>query len=374
MSGVKVDTLRDLFVALAEIRSPSGEERAIADFVHTYVTESGLVALEDGTAISSASAGNLVIRVPGRGLGIPLALCAHLDTVPLAHAPRVTVEDGVVRSDGSTILGADDKAAVAALLALLRDAVANPPDADVEILLTTGEEVGLRGAKAFDLATLRARVVFVFDSAGPPGSVIVGAPTHKLVTAAFRGIAAHAGMAPEDGRSAILAAARAIAHLRLGRIDDETTTNVGLINGGEATNIVPRDCLVHAEARSRDDAKVAAEVTRMIEAFTLAATETGIDVDIEVVDQYQSYRHAPDSLPVRLAEAAAAEAGLDFSPYSGNGGSDANVFNARGLPALTLGVGFERVHSPAECMRLDRLTQVYDLAHALVRTAGATRS
>lgn len=370
MQRASIDELSALLVRLAAIRSPSGAERGVADFVKAYVADLGLTAEEDATAPGPEASGNLLIRLPGRGEGIPVALCAHLDTVPIDRDPVVVCRDGVVRTDGETILGADDKAAVAALLLVLRDLVAEPPAAALEVLLTAREEIGLLGAKAFDLSALKAQAVFIFDSSGLPGSVVVSAPTHKVVTAHFRGVAAHAGMAPEDGRSAVLAAARAVATMEHGRIDDETTANVGVIAGGTATNIIPQYCLVRAEARSRDDAKVVALVERMIEALMVAATETGVDVDIEVEDHYRGYRHAPRGLVMRLAAAAAAQAGLAFAPFAGNGGSDANVFNARGLPALTLGVGYERVHSPQEYMRLDRLAQVHQLAHALVWAAG----
>lgn len=371
MSGAGLDDLRDLFTRLAAIRSPSGEEREVADFVKDYVEGLGLTADEDATAVGPHSAGNLVIRVRGCEHGLPLALCAHIDTVPIDRVPTIVCENGIVRTDGETILGADDKAAVAVLLLLLRDLARKPPPGDLEILLTTAEEVGLRGAKAFDPEGLKAQAMFVFDSSGEPGSVIVSAPTHKSVTARFRGVAAHAGMAPEEGRSAILAAARAIVAMPQGLVDDETTANVGVVSGGTAPNVVPDRCVVHAEARSRDDAKVARLVERMVQAITIAAAETGIDVDIDVEEHFRSYHHGSDSLPMRLATIAMPEACLIMTSLAGNGGSDSNVFNARGLPALTLGVGYERVHSPHEQMRLDRLMQVYQLAHALVRAADA---
>jgi tripeptide aminopeptidase len=354
---------------LASIRSPSHEEREIADFVKGYVRALGLVAEEDATDIGPLSSGNLLVRIPGRGEGVPVALNAHIDTVPVDQPPVVMCADGVVRTDGRTILGADDKAAVAVLLMLARDLVESPPAANVEILLTVGEEDGLLGAKAFDLGALQSKAVFVFDSSGEPGSVIVSAPTHKTITAEFRGIAAHAGMFPEEGRSAVLAAARAVVAMEHGRVDEETTTNVGVIGGGTATNVIPDHCLLRAEARSRDDAKVAALVERMLHAITFAATETGVDVDVAVQEDFRSYRHTMKALPMKIAAVATSEIGMAMPQLSGNGGSDANVFNARGLPSLTLGVGYERVHSPDEHMRVDRLQQVYDLCHALVRAA-----
>lgn len=368
-----LDELRDLFVQLAGIRSPSLEEREIADAVKDFVRGVGLEAVEDASAqLTGCDCGNLIVRVPGRGEGTPIALCAHLDTVPLDRAPTVIVADGVVRTDGETVLGADDKAALAPLLLLLRDLALEPPAADVEFVFTAGEEIGLQGAKALDPAALAAAVVFVFDSEGPPGTVICGAPTLDAIDAEFRGVAAHAGIEPQHGRSAIVAAARALATMELGRIDDETTANAGLIEGGSAVNIVAERCVVRAEARSRDEGKLAAQVADMVEAMTVAAAETGVDVEIEVEEHFHGYVHTLDGLPVRIADAALAEAGLEARHIGGGGGSDANVFNARGLPALTLGVGFERVHSPHESIRLERLEQLYRLGHALVRAAGRT--
>ncbi len=368
-----LDELRDLFVRLAGIRSPSLEEREMADAVKDFVRGVGLEAFEDASAaLTGGDCGNLIVRLPGRGEGTPIALCAHLDTVPLDRAPTVIVENGVVRSDGETILGADDKAAVAALLLVLRDLAQEPPAAAVEFVFTAGEEIGLQGAKALDPASVAAAAVFVFDSEGEPGAVIAAAPTLKAIAAEFRGVAAHAGIEPQRGRSAILAAARALAAMDLGRIDDETTANAGLIEGGSAVNVVAERCVVRAEARSRDEQKLAAQVAGMVEAITVAAAETGVDVEIEIEEHYRGYAHAADALPLRIADAALADAGLEARHVGSGGGSDANVFNARGLPSLTLGVGFERVHSPHECIRLERLEQLYRLGHALVRAAGRT--
>lgn len=368
-----LDELRELFVRLAGIRSPSLEEREMADAVKDFVRGVGLEAFEDASAaLTGGDCGNLIVRLPGRGEGTPIALCAHLDTVPLDRAPTVIVENGVVRSDGETILGADDKAAVAVLLLVLRDLAQEPPAAAVEFVFTAGEEIGLQGAKALDPASVAAAAVFVFDSEGEPGAVIAGAPTLKAIAAEFRGVAAHAGIEPQRGRSAILAAARALAAMDLGRIDDETTANAGLIEGGSAVNVVAERCVVRAEARSRDEQKLAAQVAGMVEAITVAAAETGVDVEIEIEEHYRGYAHAADALPLRIADAALADAGLEARHVGSGGGSDANVFNARGLPSLTLGVGFERVHSPHECIRLERLEQLYRLGHALVRAAGRT--
>jgi tripeptide aminopeptidase len=369
-----LDELRDLFVRLVSIRSPSREERAMADAVIAYVRGLGLEIREDDTAaVTGCACGNLIVRVPGHGQGKPIALSAHIDTVPLDRAPTVLVENGVVHTDGETILGGDDKAAVTAILMVLRDLAEEPPQAGIEVVFSAGEEIGLRGAKALDVDALAAGVVFVLDSEGPPGTVIVGGPTLKAVEVEFRGTAAHAGIEPEAGRSAVVAAARAIAAMPLGRLDHDTTANVGIVRGGTAVNVVPERCVVHAEARSRDEDKLAAQVGKMVEAFSLAAAETGVDLEIDVHEEFRGYAHAPDSAQLWLAEAAVAEVGLEWRPVGGGGGSDANVFNLKGRPAVNLAVGFEHVHSPRESMSLAHLQQTYELVHALVRLAGEAR-
>jgi tripeptide aminopeptidase len=282
----------------------------------------------------------------------------------------VLIEDGFVRSDGATVLGADDKAAVAVLLSLARALVADPPAGDVELVLTAGEEAGLLGARALDLAGLTARRMFVLDSDGAPGTLIVASPTQKRVDAEFRGQAAHSGIAPEQGRSAILAAAHAIVAMRLGRIDDETTANVGVVRGGTARNVVPERCTVSGEARSHDPAKVTALAEEMVHAAASAAAAAGIDIEIDVREAFRGYRHAPDSPLLAIGAEAAALAGLEPRQVDGGGGSDANVFNAAGLPALTLGVGFENAHSSQERMSLERLGELADMAAGVVRAAG----
>ena len=363
--------LVDLFVRLAGIASPTGAEREVADTVKRYLGDLGLGVHEDDSApVTGCGCGNLVARISGRGKAEPVGLCAHLDTVPVSRAPRVVVEDGFVRSDGATVLGADDKAAVAVLLTLARALVADPPAGDVELVFTAGEEAGLLGAKAMDLSRLTTRRVFVLDSDGAPGTMIIASPTQKRVDAEFRGQAAHAGIAPERGRSAIVAAAHAVAAMRLGRIDEETTANIGLVHGGTAPNVVAERCAVSGEARSHDRAKVTALAEEMVHAAAAAAAEAGVDVEIDVREAFCGYRHAADSPLLAIGAEAAALAGLEARQVDGGGGSDANVFNAAGLPALTLGVGFENAHSPQERMSVERLGELAGMAAGLVRAAG----
>jgi tripeptide aminopeptidase len=370
--GSQADPLLDLFVRLAGIASPTGAEREMADAVIAYLRHLGLEVREDDSAgATGCGCGNLVAVVRGRGEAEPIGFCAHLDTVPMDRAPRVSVAEGYVRTDGATPLGADDKAAVAVLLELARALVREPPAGDVEFVFTPGEEAGLLGAAALDAPALVATRMFVLDSDGEPGTLITGAPTQKRIDAEFKGHAAHAGISPELGRSAVVAAARAVAAMRLGRLDDETTANIGVIQGGTARNVVAERCRIEGEARSHDEAKVAAQMQHMVQAVAGEAAAAGVDVEIDVREAFRGYRHAADSPLLAAGTEAARLAGLEPRLRRGGGGSDANVFNARGLPTLTLGVGFEHAHSPLETMSVERLHQLAAMAAGLVRAAGA---
>jgi tripeptide aminopeptidase len=365
------DEVLDLFVRLAGIASPTGAEREVADVVKRYLVDLGLGVHEDGSApVTGCGCGNLVARIPGRGEAPPIALCAHLDTVPVERAPQVVVADGFVRTDGVTVLGADDKAALAVILVLARALVAEPPAGDVELVFTPGEEAGLLGANALDLGRLAAQRVFVLDSDGAPGTLVVASPTQKRIEAEFRGTAAHSGIAPERGRSAVVAAARAVAAMRLGRLDEETTANIGILRGGTAPNVVAERCALEGEARSHDAVKVTEQTEHMVQAIAAEAAAAGVDVEIDVHEAFRGYRHEAASPLLAIGTEAAALAGLQSRRLDGGGGSDANVFNAAGLPALTLGVGFENAHSSQECMSLERLGELAAMAAGVVRAAG----
>ena len=371
--GAVVDDLVALFVRLVEIPSPSGHERAVADFISGYLRDAGLDPHEDDSAaVTGAGSGNIVVRLPGAGRGTPIVVAAHMDTVAVDGPIEAVVASGVVRSAGDTILGADDKAACAVLLAVLAELAKSPPECGFEAVFSTCEEVGLRGAKALDLSRFAARAGFVFDSSGPVGDVISRAPSQKTVTADFHGVAAHAGIAPETGRSAIAAAAAAVAAMKLGRIDGETTANVGLISGGSATNVVPERCRIEGEARSHDRALLATQTAHMVDAAQLAAAMAGIDVEITVFDAFTGFSLDDDALPVRLACAALREIGIEPRLTASGGGSDVNVYNAGALPSVNLSVGMERVHSPDEYLPVERLDDAYRLLHALLRAAAAT--
>ena len=364
----------ELFLELASIPSPPGRERAVADRVTAYLDDLGLAWDEDGAGpIVDSTMGNILCRLPGRGDdGIPLFLCAHLDTVPPSGPIEPVVEDGIVRNAGGTILGADDKAAVAVMLEAARRVLAESrPHAGIELLFTPKEEVGLLGAAAFDQTRLEAKVGYVYDQAAPIGEIILAAPSQKAIRARFHGRAAHAGMFPEEGRSAIAAAARAIADLRLGRIDEQTSANVGLVTGGTARNIVPEWCSFEAEARSRDDATLAELVQEMLDAIAFAATVSDCTVETEVEETYRGYRFRADDPIVRIAVEGLRLAGIEATTNVSGGGADANVFNERGLPCVNLANGMTDIHTPDEHIAVADLGSMVEVTLGLVDAARA---
>ena len=363
------------FLALAALPSPPGDERAVADAVAAELRRLGLEVDEDDTGPATGSnIGNLYVRLPATNgvVGTPLFFCAHLDTVPPQGTIEPVVDDGLVRNAAGTILGADNKAAVVAMVEAVRRVVEERRShAGIELLLTSKEEVGLVGAKAFDTGRLHARVGYVYDMAAPIGTVIMAAPSSRKLDVRFRGRAAHSGMYPEEGRSAIAAAARAISDFRLGRLDGETTANVGTIDGGSARNVVPEWCSFRAEARSLDERKLATVVEEMLEACTFAASLAECDVETELSEEYRGYRFKRDDEPVRLALEALSRTGFDPRFDTTGGAADANVFNERGLACLNLANGMTDIHTPDEHIAVADLDAMVEVTLALIDAAHA---
>jgi tripeptide aminopeptidase len=362
----------DLFLELCAIPSPPGQERAVADRITRELDAIGLEWDEDGCGPAIGStAGNVLCRLPGNvGGGVPIFLCAHFDTVPLDGDLEPVLDDGTVRNAGGTILGADDKSALAVMVEAARRIVEEGrPHAGVELLFTPMEEIGLVGANAFDATRLQARVGYVYDQAAPIGDVVVGSPTAQELELAFVGRAAHAGMYPEEGRSAILAAARAIVDMPLGRIDEVTSANVGLVRGGSARNVVPERCSLEVEVRSHDDERVTEVVQQIVDAAAFAASLSECSLESRVEQKYRGYRFRDDDLPVRLAVEALAQAGYTARLGLSGGAADANVFNARGLQCVNLANGMTDIHTPDERIAIEDLERMVDVTLALVDAA-----
>lgn len=327
---------------------------------------------DDAGAEVGADAGNLLARIPGSGPESVL-ICTHLDTVPLEAPVEPVLVDGGWENANEAILGADNKAAVAVALELARRLMraSDPPDVGLELLFTISEEVALRGAKAFDRSLLTSRFGYVFDHASPIGEIVLSSPTYFRIVAELHGRAAHAGIRPENGRSAIQAAARGIASIPLGRLDPGTTANVGTIAGGTNANVVPEHCRVEAEARSLDRARAEAVATEMVDHFQEAADAGECDLDITLERMFEGYKTSPREPQVVLAERALEASGYKVQHIATGGGSDANALHAAGFACTNLANGTERNHEPTERVSVDALDGMLEVAIALLEEAPA---
>lgn len=342
--------LIDLFTRLVSINSPSGSERAIADFLKARLNELGLEVTEDDAAKKAGgNAGNLLAVLPGNAPGNPVLLCAHMDTVQSTEGLKPVVDNGWIRTDGKTILGADDKAGVAAILWALGEVRQRSlSNTGVEVLLTVQEETGSLGCRAFDIHRLKSREGFVLDSGGPPGQVVGVTPSQVGVFVTVKGRAAHAGVEPEKGVNAIWVASRALARLPVGRIDDETTLNVGVIRGGSAPNMVPDTIEIRGEARGMDPSKLNEILARVEQTFHETAESAGATAEVKRSKGFTQYRVSENDPVVRCAFSALRREGLSPRLVPRGGGSDANVLNEAGLMTVNLAVGIQDDHSVNE--------------------------
>lgn len=337
------------FMELVRIDSPSGHEQAVAERLMAWLGDLGAEVERD-------EAGNVYGRLEGQGEA--LLLSAHMDTVVPGEGIVPVLEDGIIRSDGRTVLGGDDKSGIAIILEAVQAArdqgVPLPP---LDIIFSVQEEVGLRGAKAFDTQRLRAREGIGLDAGGPVGTVVVSAPSHDTLDVVVHGIAAHAGAEPERGVSAIEVAADAIGRMPLGRIDEETTANIGTIAGGRATNILCDRVEMRGEARSRDGAKLTAQVEAMVAAITEAAARRGVTADVQVSHEYTAYQVGLEEPLIRLLAGGAAAAGIEPAYVPTGGGSDANIFNAAGIRVCNISSGMDQVHTTHEQIAVADMVQ-----------------
>jgi len=356
---INQDRLVSTFLELVQIDSPSGQEEEIARHLTAELKSLGLMVVRDQT-------GNVIGRLAGEGA--PLLVSAHIDTVEPGWGVKPVVANGIITSDGATILGGDDKSGVAAILEALRVLVEQDlPHPPLEVALTVSEETGLNGAKGLDLTTLRAKEGIVLDSGGPIGAIVVSAPSQNRLRAVVHGKTAHAGVEPERGINAIVVAAEAIAAMPLGRIDEETTANVGRIQGGTATNIIPDRVEMAGEARSHDESKLEVQVQAMTEALNKAASQHGATVEIDVERSYSTFKLSEEDAIVRRAMAAANTLGLTPVLVPSGGGSDANIFNAGGIATINISSGMDKVHTTEERLAVDDLGKCAEFLLSILR-------
>lgn len=352
MPAATIDRERLLasFLDLLAFDAPSRREGVIAEYLASLLRELGArVEFDDAGTALDAETGNLIARVPGTVDAPALLFCAHLDTVAPTADLVIRREGGTITSNGTTILGADDRAGVAAIIEMLRvlleSGIPRPP---LEIAFTIAEEVGVMGSMAMDYTRLTAAIGFVPDTSGDVGAIVTRAPAQKHLQVTIHGKAAHAGMAPERGVSAITIAARAIARMRQGRIDDETTANIGTIHGGKATNIVADYVEMEGEARSRDPEKLEVQVEHMCRCYEEEARAAGGHAEVTVSDVYPAFNLANDHPAVLLACRGLVDLDLPASIIATGGGSDANFLNQHGIGAVILSAGYRNPHCTDE--------------------------
>jgi tripeptide aminopeptidase len=361
------------FMELVQIDSVTKYETEISKVLKQRFEALGLEVTEDDVAGKIGhGAGNLFAWLPassGQEHVPAILFTSHMDTVSPGNGikPRLDA-DGYIRSDGTTILGADDKAGLSAMFEALRVLKEQgKPHGAIQFVITVGEESGLLGSRAMDGSLLRAKFGYALDSNGAIGHIAVAAPTNSRQYITIRGKAAHAGVNPEDGISAIQVASKAVSRMKLGRIDSETTANIGRFEGGGEVNIVTDTIKIYAEARSQVQEKMDRQIESMREAVESAAKEYGAEVDFVTTTIYPAYSYGDDDEVVQVAKAAIEAIGLKPHTFSSGGGSDANMFNGNGVPTVNLAVGYEHIHTTNEQIKADDLVKTTELVLSIIQ-------
>jgi tripeptide aminopeptidase len=363
--------LIESFMELVRMDSISREERNIADFLIEKLENLGLEVIVDQAGEKvGANSGNIIARLNGNTkVATPIMFAAHMDTVVPGKNINPLREGEKIISTGETILGADDKAGIAAILEalhLIREN--NILYGDIEILFTICEEVGLCGAKNLDVSQLKAQIGFILDAGGQVGQIIISAPSQNSLDFTIRGKSAHAGTNPEEGINAIQVAGVALSRMKLGRIDEETTANIGIISGGKATNIIPDEVILKGEVRSRNEGKLEKYTKELRKITEDTAQEFKARAEVKINREYHCYNLSPDDQVVKIARKAAKDIGLQSLLRPSGGGSDANVFNKKGIPSVALAVGMEKVHTIEEYILIKELKNATEYILSIIKT------
>ena len=382
---INQERIKNLLLELVQIDSVSREEREVAQRVRAICEELGAeVFIDDAGEKVGGNTGNVIARFPGTVPSAePIMMSAHMDTVVPGKGVKPVVEGDIIRSDGTTVLGGDDKSGVAVILETIRCLQEQDiPHAPIDAVFSICEEVGLLGAKHVDLSKVRARYGLVFDS-DDPGFLFTRGPSSNHFEFKIYGLESHAGVAPEQGISAIKIAAEGIAAMKLGRIDEETTANIGVIQGGAATNIITNLVTLKGEARSLDDAKLEAQSRHMVKCLEDAAAKYEVSVDgvttrgrveSHVTREYHSMDVSDDSRVVRLVKSAAARMGLDVKTLASGGGCDANIFNKLGIECANLGTGMRAIHTVKEWLDVKDMYASAEMTLEIMRLNGEQAS
>ncbi|GGE54152.1 tripeptidase T [Priestia taiwanensis] len=366
---VNQERLVNEFLELVQVDSETKYEAEIAKVLKEKFEALGVEVFEDDTtAITGHGAGNLICTLKGTKEGVDtIYFTSHMDTVVPGKGVKPSIVDDVIVTDGTTILGADDKTGLSALLEAVKVLKEkNIEHGDIQFIITVGEESGLVGAKALDSSLVTAKFGYALDSTGDVGEIVVAAPTQAKIIAKIYGKTAHAGVAPERGVSAITMAAKAIAKMPLGRIDEETTANIGRFQGGQATNIVCDYVEILAEARSLINEKMEVQAAKMKEAFESVAKEMGGRAEVDVEVMYPGFKFADGDHVVEVAKRAMEKIGRTPSLHHSGGGSDANVIAGFGVPTVNLAVGYEDIHTTSEKMPISELVKTAEAVVAII--------
>ncbi|HEX8187778.1 MAG TPA: M20/M25/M40 family metallo-hydrolase [Pyrinomonadaceae bacterium] len=378
---INQERIKNLLLELVQIDSVSREERAVAERIKAYCEELGAeVFIDDAGERVGGDTGNVIAHFPGTlPSAEPIMMSAHMDTVVPGKGVRPVVEGDIIRTDGSTVLGGDDKSGCSVIIETIRCLQEQSiPHAPIDAVFSICEEVGLLGAKHLDMSKVRARYGLVFDS-DDPGFLFTKGPSADHFEIKIFGLESHAGVAPEQGISAIRIAAEAITNMRLFRIDDETTANIGVIRGGEATNIITNLVTLRGEARSLDDAKLDAQTAHVIKCCEDAAAKYEVTVDgvttkarveAHVTREYHAMDVSDDSRVVKLVKGAAARMGLEVKTLASGGGCDANIFNKRGIECANLGTGMRAIHTVKEWLDVKDMYASAEMTLEIMRLNG----
>lgn len=375
---IQKDRIVQEFLRLVQIDSPSTHEREVADYLIKKMTAMGLEVFEDNAGekignINGKKTGNLIATLKGNDPEAPsLLFSAHMDTVEPGRGIKPVIKDDIIYSDGTTILGSDDKAGIVAILEAVQIVQEEGlPHGDIEIVFTVAEEVGLQGAQNLASERLKSKIGFVLDCDGSAGTIITRAPSQYRITASIIGKAAHAGIRPEEGVNAIYVASTAIAKMKLGRIDEETTANIGVIQGGKATNIIPELVNIEGETRSIDPDKLEKQTKLITDTIEDVAREMGAQAKIQTQLLYPRLKLEETDIAVDMAVKAAKALGLTPSLIGTGGGSDANIFNGFGITTANLGIGMSKVHSNEEFITINDLVLNARYVLEIIKTAAA---
>ncbi|MFS1518015.1 M20/M25/M40 family metallo-hydrolase [Bacillus sp. SCS-151] len=366
---IQQDRLVNEIIELVKVDSETKYETEIAKVLKEKFSSLGVKVVEDDTTSQTGhGAGNLICTLDGTKNGVdPIYFTSHMDTVVPGNGIKPSIKDGYIVTDGTTILGADDKAGLAAMLEAIRVLKENNiAHGTIQFIITVGEESGLVGAKVLDPSQIIAKYGYAIDSDGKVGNIVVAAPTQAKIIATIHGKTAHAGVAPEKGVSAITIASKAIAQMPLGRIDEETTANIGRFEGGTQTNIVCDRVDILAEARSLVQEKMEAQVAKMKDAFESVAEQMGGKADVEVNIMYPGFKFGDGDHVVEIAKKAAKKINRPCELQRSGGGSDANVIAGFGIPTVNLAVGYEEIHTTNEKIPIEELVKCAEMVVAII--------